>query len=161
LAAQTDEMRVSEAALAIQQVVPDIYDENSNTATELADFAVEQGFDPDYLPLLTDPRTKIIAPDGKTRVVLGTGAASVIKMIADMKNHQSVSEDAVRSKLEKEITEQVTQKILAKMKHGTDTPVSINDLPGAPEEISGDTILTEREMARMSPEELDRYLRGG
>jgi len=141
-------------------VVPDIYDENSETASQLADFAVENGFDPDYLPLLTDPRSKIIAPDGKTKMVLGTGAASVIKLLHELKNQTPKTADDIRSEIEQEITEQVTQKILAKMK-GDTAPMSINDLPGAPEEIRGDTILTEAEMARMSKDEVDAYLRGG
>ena len=160
LAKQSEDLNISEAVVEIQQVLPDIYDENSTSATELADFAVSKGFDPDYLPLLTDPRTKLITPDGKTKMVLGVGAASVISILHNMKNQQSVSETDVRTKLEKEITEQVTKQILAKMK-GDAVPMSINDLPGASEEISGDTILTEAQMARMSKADIDAYMHSG
>ena len=162
IAKNRDEMAISEGVVEIQTVLPDIYEEGSKTATELADFAVENGFDPDYLPLLTDPRTKLIAPDGKTRMVLGTGAASVIRILNEMRNKASVDTESLRHEIEKEITEKVTQQILAKMKKGeSSTAVSINDLPGSPEEIRGDTVLTEAEMAKMSKDELDAYLRGG
>ena len=155
---QNETIAISEAVMEIQQVMPDIYEDDSKSATELADFAVEKGFNPEYLPLLTDPRTKLITPDG-TKLILGSGAASVIGMLHSMKNAEVVSEADVRSKLEKEITEQVTNQVLAKMK-GDATPMSINDLPGAPEQITADTVLTEAQMAKMSPAEIDAYLRG-
>ena len=160
LATRAEEASVSDGVVALQQVLPDIYDEGSSSATELADFAVEKGFNPDYLTLLTDPRTKIISPDGKEKVVLGVGAASVVKMLTELKAAASVSEADLRESMEKEITEEVTKKILAKMK-GDATQISINDLPGAPEEIRGDTILTEEEMARLPKAELEAYMRGG
>jgi len=160
LAKQNEDLQVSEGVVEIQQIIPDIYEENSSSGADLADFAVEKGFNPEYLTLLTDPRTKLIAPDGKTKMILGVGAASVIKVLNDLKSGTPVTKDALRQQIEQEITEEVTQKVLAKIK-GDPAPMSINDLPGAPEEIRGDTILSEAQLSKMSKAEVDAYLRGG
>ena len=160
LAKQSEDLQISEGVVEIQHIIPDIYEENSSSGSALADFAVEKGFNPEYLTLLTDPRTKLIAPDGKTKVVLGVGAASVIKVLNDLKSGMPANKDELRQQLEKEITEEVTQKVLAKIK-GDPVPVSINDLPGAAEEIRGDTILSEAQLSKMSKAEVDAYLRGG
>ena len=68
----------------IEAMVPGIWEQDSDINKSLTQFAVDNGFDINDLAVLTNPSTKIVPPGGKRPVVLGKGAASVIKMIHNL-----------------------------------------------------------------------------
>ena len=74
---------IEEAAQEIRKIIPDIYSNSPKEAAALADFAVKHGIDGRVLETLTRPDTRIQVPGGKS-FVLGKGAASLVRMLANL-----------------------------------------------------------------------------
>ena len=163
-AASGEQDQIDFAATRLTELIPEQYHQSIITGDELADFAIESGFDPDFLTILTDPRTKIIPHEGKGATLLANGAASVIGMINALKSGKAGAQTdraAIEAELTKEITERVTAEVMGKLKAGGDaTPTSINDLPGNAETPGEQKALTEDELARLPEAERKAYLGG-
>ena len=162
----------------IEKAIPGIYDEESDIASGLAEFAEEHGFDdPYYLEAMTDPRT-IIAPPGQNQTyILGPGAAAFLKLLSNLKEKtasqsevtpeqkkeiQKEMEKSITEKLEPKIREKVTKELTAKFKAGeAENYKSITEVPGseaAPDKLG--KVYTEAEWAKLSQEERDKLLGG-
>ena len=154
---------ISAAAGRIQQIIPGIYDEGSNAGEELGNFAVEHGLDPHFLTLLTDPRTKIIAPDSKGAVLLGEGAASVVSLLASLRGKLSESDPKViEEKAREALREEITAEVMKKLKGGENQPSrGVLDVPGdAGDAPSTNRVMSEEEFAKLPAAEQERLLMG-
>lgn len=158
---------VSETVKQIQEAVPGIYDQESEVASQLATFAVEHGFDDErYLDAMTNPATLIVPPGQQKSFILGPGAASLIKLLHNLR--AKVAEASDPAKLKEEITkeiepklrETITQELVAKFKDaGTGKFKSLTEVPGSgekPEPTSKSR--TEEEWAKLSEEEREKIL---
>jgi len=160
---------VTEWTNKIAEAVPGIYDEGSEVGVQLADFAVEMGFDDaTYLEAMTDPRS-LITPYGQDKAyVIGPGAAGLIKLLSNAKSKVASTADAkdLRKQIEKEIRpqiiEQVTKELTDKIKGtGKSGYKSLSSVPGGGEDVA--TVgrkLTEEEWAKKPPEEREKLLMG-
>lgn len=161
---------ISESAKKIEEAVPGIYAENSDTISRLATFAAENGFEnEDYLEILTNPETLIIPKNADKPYLNGPGALGLIKLLHGLQKKLSspTNPTELRKQVEKELepilTERITKQLLSKMR-GTDKELayrSLTEVPGselAPEEAS--RTYSEEEWGRL-PEEKRRQLLGG
>lgn len=160
---------VTEWTNKIAEAVPGIYEEGSEVGVQLADFAVEMGFDDaTYLEAMTDPRT-LITPHGQNQsYLIGPGAAGLIKLLSNAKSKVASTADAkdLRKQIEKEIRpqiiEQVTKELTDKIKGtGKSGYKSLSSVPGGGEDVA--TVgrkLTEEEWAKKPPEEREKLLMG-
>jgi len=156
----------------MKTAIPDIENDNSEIVDKLIDFAVGQGFDENYLGILTHPETRIIPVGNKNSYVLGPGAASLIDMIT--KFHQLSQSDPeklrsditaevekdLRGTIEKEVREKVTQELLSKLKENPDEFRSIDTVPGAETTVGDKTFISEVDYAKYSEAERERLLSG-
>jgi hypothetical protein len=160
---------VTEWTNKIAEAVPGIYEEGSEVGVQLADFAVEMGFDDaTYLEAMTDPRT-LITPHGQNQsYLIGPGAAGLIKLLSNAKSKvaSTADRDSLRKEIEKEIRpqiiEQVTKELTDKIKGtGKSGYKSLSSVPGGGEDVA--TVgrkLTEEEWAKKPPEEREKLLMG-
>jgi len=158
---------VDQSVKSIEEAVPGIYEEDSDVASQLATFAVEHGFsDDNYLDAMTNPATLIIPPGHDKSYVLGPGAASLIKLLNNLRAKTKDASDPakLREEIQKEIEpklrEEITKELVAKFKGaGTDKFKSLTEVPGSGDkpDASGKA-LTEAEWAKLSDEEREKYL---
>lgn len=151
----------------MEQAVPDLFDQESTTGAELAKFADEIGFSNELFPL-TDPRTMILVPGQTKPVPIGEGAADLVEMIADMQrlantvgNLPSMSE--LQEMYADELREQIQTELLEKFKKAP--PDGFQPLAGASGTETGGQdfegkMLSPEDLARMTPQEMERYLSG-
>lgn len=168
VAMETREAGIVESSrIAMEAVVPDIFDDKSDTNKKLSDFAAENGLPPSILAVLTDPRTKIILNGEKTPVLAGKATADVLKFLNStyqkLQAAKPVDEAAIKAKLEAELTESITAKvtkeIMGKLKNPKESFRSITDAPGSGEiPLAG--LLSEVDFAKLSAEEQRKYLGG-
>ena len=153
--AEQDQINV--AADIIQQTVPGIYDEGSDSGMELGNFAVENGLDPQFLTLLTDPRTKVIAEGSKGALLMGEGAASVVSLLNNLRT-KTGNLDSVKQEMEKSLRKTITAELITKFKGGN-AARSILDVPGdAGDEMGSSGPLTEAQFSKLSPAEQEKLL---
>ena len=153
---------------AVIEAIPDYYNEDGKTARELAAFAAEHGFSGDMADWMTDPRTLIIPPNAEPPMLLGEGAASLLKMIHALHEKSAkANPEKVRAELEEEITKEVTAKVTKELlekfkKDPAGTFRDIGEIPGSGDDIppAATGLITEEQFARMSEEER-RVLLGG
>jgi len=158
---------VDQTVTKIKEVVPGIYDEDSEVAGQLAEFAAQNGFDDDaYLDAMTNPATLIVPPGQDKSFILGPGAASLIKLLNTLRAKVGTASDPakLREEIEKELEpklrEQITKEIVSKFKDaGPGKYKSLTEVPGSGEkpDITGKA-MTEEEWARLSSEDRDKYL---
>ena len=163
---QREQAVIDEAAQAMSEAAPGIFDENSSIKEELSRFAYENGFQSEYLGYLTDPRTRVIPPDQSDPIVLGKGAAEVVGMINNA--HQRVSKadpdsvrDQVKNEVEQELREKITQELTEKFKEGSaGRSPGLGDAPSGGQDVPVDTkkTYTEDEWMQLSPEARSRLL---
>lgn len=148
------ELLLTEAAKQMTEAVPDLFAEDSTAQKELGEFAETIGFTRDMF-YLTNPETQIILPGETTPVYLGTQAASIIKMLAGLKNKKP---DVDIDKLRKEIETEVLTKIKAGK---SKTFTSLGDIPTSKSETPvSKGVLTEAQFAKLSAKEQEAYLSG-
>jgi hypothetical protein len=170
---QQIETAISNSVDKIATNVPGIFDEGNEIQKKLFDFGVENGFDGNYLEVMTNPATRItpIDKDGKpvdTSYPLGGGAVSLVTMIHKLNESiKGADPEKLRTeiseKLEIDLREKITQEILEKFKTETTGQSfrSISDISGGSnDELGEKKFYTEADMARMSPEEKERVLTG-
>ena len=170
-AQRADQAIIDQSARLMREAIPQIYDSNSTINNDLSKFAVEQGFDEQYLPVLTDPRTKVIPPGSNEPVLLGDVAVGQVKMLYNLYQQKSNSGDraAIDKEIEvavakdrKETTDRVTKQIVAKFKA---TPTqdyhSIGDIPGGGDEpFDVSKTLTAAQVDKLSETQKRQYLGG-
>jgi len=148
------------------ETVPGIFDESKSVAKDLTDFAEAEGVDVGVLSAITDPATLFLSPSSDKVSVLGKGAAQLVKLIANA-HQKAVGVDPVKLKetitaeVEKELTAKVTKELLTKLKKNPNAFKDIAEVAGkgdAPEVHEG--LLSESEIAKMSPDQEEAYLSG-
>lgn len=168
-AANAEKEAVERSVGMMVEAVPGLYDQDSDVNEQLTNFAIENGFgDVDGLALVTDPKAKVIPPNGGEPRLLGETAANLVLMLNNLFQQRGKANGPDQSKLEKEIEDrlrgEITKEVLGKMK--TDTGAgehkSIGDVPGESGQESTTNLnpTTEADFARLSAEE-ERRLLGG
>lgn len=159
------------------ELVPDLFDEDSDTNANLTQFASEHGIDPSVLSILTDPSVKIIIPGAKKPVSMGPAAVAMVDFLN--KVHQKVksapkvpgkqgksseespkkpekSEQELRKELTSELTEEITRKVIKelmeKLNKNQSSFRSIGDAP-AQGDIPSKSSFTETDFRKMTPEQ--------
>jgi len=154
---------VDQTVTKIKEAVPGIYDEDSEVASQLAEFAAQHGFDDDaYLDAMTNPATLIVPPGQDKSFLLGPGAASLIKLLNTLRAKVNAASDPakLREELEPKLREEITKELVAKFKDaGTGKFKSLTEVPGSGEkpDVTG-KVLTEEQWAKLSPEDREKYL---
>lgn len=145
--------------------VPGLYDTDNDVNRKLSDFAAEKGFaDVDGLALITDPRTRIISPDGGPPQILGETAANLVIMLNTL--FQEVATPRTPTEVEKALTEriraQVTKEVMSKIKQPAGAEhKSLGDIPGdAGDDATLMRAMTEADFAKLSEADQRRYLGG-
>lgn len=147
---QRMEALISDYTEQIATEIPGIYDEESEVASEYAEFAEELGFDnPDYLNVMTDPRTLIVPHGDSQSYLLGPGVLSFLKLLKNAKEKTAsvVDEKALRETIENElrpkIAEEELKKLTKKMKGAEESSYkSITDVPGSGGEVDVSSLQT-------------------
>jgi hypothetical protein len=161
-----DEAVINQSFERMEKAVPGLLDKSNPINQELTQFAVDNGFEPDYIAAMTAPGTLILPAGAKNPVLLGPGAAGLVGMI--YKLHSTLKENdpetlraQIKAKVEKELTQTITEQLIKKFKSpaGGEEFKSIGEVPGGPDEVpdvSGG--FTEAQYANMSPEQRDKLL---
>lgn len=155
----------------MEELVPGIFDKDSDAAEELAKFADELGFSEDMY-YLTNPETMIILPGETEPLLLGEQAASVIQTLATARKtinefkEKSVDEAKLREDIEKEVEaklrKDIEAELLAKFKKGLteETFQSIDEIPSTETAEFGDKVLSMVDFNKLSEAEQEAYLSG-
>jgi len=94
-----DTLVVNQSFERMEKAVPGIHEEGNPINQELSQFAIDNGFDANYLQAMTAPGTLILPPGAKRAVLLGNGAAGLVEMIAKLRGASEASDPAkVRAK---------------------------------------------------------------
>ncbi len=164
---RTEEAIINQSTQAMREAVPQIYDPDSTINDDLSRFAVEQGFDEQSLPVLTDPRTKIIPPGSNEPVLLGNVAVGQVKMLYNLykrgdNSDRAAIEKEVTERVTKEVTDKVTKEIMAKFNATPSLEYhSLGDIPGSGDEpFDVSKNLTEKQIDNLSEAQRRRYLGG-
>jgi hypothetical protein len=157
----------------IVTAVPGIHDEGSTIGNELFEFAQKNGFDGNYLNILTTPATRILTVDqegnvSKESIPLAEGAASMISMLHKLYQSERDSDpEKLRSEIEAKVTEElrakITQELLEKFKSEDPTGDfrSITDIPsGSNDDPVKGKEYTEEELFSVSPKDERKWLGG-
>lgn len=171
--AKEEKRIIDEAFEEMANEVPGLFDEDKGVSKKLSEFAGEKGLEQHFLAALTDPETLILPPGMNQPLLLGKGASQVVKFIHQM--HEGFSEVDEKALTDK-ITAELTPKIEARMKKellekfkrnqsGEDEYKSLDEIPasdesGADGKVFGNRMLSEAELARLTPEQQEKYLRG-
>jgi hypothetical protein len=158
---------ITEAAAHINEMLPGIHEGKNETVPALVDFAQSNGVHPEWLQLLTDPRTEVITHDGKS-LLLGNGAVQVVHLVksAFEKVSRTPNEAQIRSKIEAElrpkIEAELQQTLMSKLQADPESFRSIDQIAGTGKKDSQPRmgVPSESEWARMSPAEQERMLGG-
>jgi hypothetical protein len=157
---------VNQSVSRIKEAIPGIYEEGNEVASQLAEFAAQNGFEDDsYLDAMTNPATLIVPPGNDKSFLLGPGAESLIKLIHNLKAKLTTASDPAKLKeeitkeLEPKLREEITKELVTKFKDaGTGKFKSLTEVPGSGEKPDKQTPLTEEQWARLSPEDREKYL---
>jgi len=157
---------VDQTVTRIKEAVPGIYDEDSEVSSQLAEFAVQHGFEDDnYLDAMTNPATLIVPPGQDKSYLLGPGAAAFIKLLHTLRAKLSTASDPAKLKeeitkeLEPKLREAITTELVSKFKDaGTGKFKSLTDVPGSGDKPEKVGPLTEEAWARLTPDEREKYL---
>ena len=170
---QQVEAVIGKSVERISSEVPGIYEEGNTIGNELFEFAVENGFNNEFLTLLTSPGTRITPVDKDGNISdksypLADGAASLVTMLYKLRESSKMNDsENLRSEIEAEVRkderEKVTRELMDKFKNETtgQTFKSIADSPGGSnDEPGGKQFYTEKDFSNMSDEE-ERKVLGG
>ncbi len=147
----------------MEELVPGIFDENSDAHEELVEFASDLGFADDMF-YLTNPATQIILPGQSEPLLLGDQAASILKVLITAKTKIGEASKAVDVEaLTASIRKDVESELLTKFKK--ETGKKFKSLTSVPKSESNRDFaktdnLTEAQLLKLSPEEQEAYLAG-
>ena len=148
----------------LEKVLPGITQGKNDLAAKLTEFAVKHGVDDSVLAVLTDPRTKVITPQGEN-LIIGDGAAQLVALIKS--TFEAVSNVPDRAKIEAElrpiIEAEVQKKIIDKLKQNPSMGFrSLDALAGSggkdAKPLTG--VITESDYAKMTEQEKAAALGG-
>lgn len=157
----------------IAEEIPGIYDEDSDIQQNLYDFGVNNGFDGQFLSVMTNPATRIIpvgsnGKPAKDSYPLGQGAVSLVTMINKL--HNSVKSNdpeklrsEIKAEVEKELRAEISKEVIAKLKNNDNQEAfkSILDAPGgAKEQLTVKKNYSEKDFYNMTEAE-ERAALGG
>lgn len=157
---------VSTAVEDMKAAAPVLFGEDPKAAKEMDEalkvFAEEHGMDRASLAILTDPETEIIIPGDSNRYVLGSAAAGLLKMVINAhKTLSSIDPDVIKAAAEKEVEGKVTRAIASKLKDGGDIRSLGDAASSGVEKLDMTKPVSERDWAKLTPEERKRRLGGG
>jgi hypothetical protein len=140
----------------MEQAVPGIFAEDGDVNKSLTQFAGDNGMDETLVSVLTDPTTRIVGEDGRV-VLLGKGAVQMLTLLNNA--YKAVKPDTTKEDL---LKAQGAAELLGKIHNTTTGYRNIGGTPPGGSSVPNDPnrVVTEAEMARMSPEEQERYLQG-
>ena len=132
---------IQDSMSEIEEMVPGIYSGASEKSSELANFAVRNGMDAVFLNLLTSPNTRLIPPGSDKPILLGRGAARLVRLISNL--HGKVN---------------AKQSSQAPKKRETSAPKAESAVQ---KDLSGPIGLQlEKDYSRMDKAEREKYLKG-
>lgn len=156
LAQEQTQALIQKRYTEMEQAVPGIFAEDGDVNKALTRFAADNGMDETFISVLTDPTTRIVGEDGRV-VLLGKGAVQMLTLLNNA--FKAAKPDATKEDL---LKAQGAAELLGKIHNTTTGYRNIGGTPPGGSSVPNDPnrIVTEAEMARMSPEEQERYLRG-
>lgn len=156
LAQEQTQALIQKRYTEMEQAVPGIFAEDGDVNKALTKFAADNGMDETFVSVLTDPTTRIVGEDGRV-VLLGKGAVQMLTLLNNA--FKAAKPDATKEDL---LKAQGAAELLGKIQNTTTGYRNIGGTPPGGSSVPNDPnrIVTEAEMARMSPEEQERYLRG-
>ncbi|WP_022667912.1 hypothetical protein [Desulfospira joergensenii] len=141
----------------VSQAVPGIYDDES-IGKALTEYAVEQGFQPDELVVLSNPATMVIPQGSDKPLPLGKAAVSFVKFCSDAMKSKEVDISQIREEIRKEEADKLLKKFKDNPKEaapGLDEVQTVKvEIPGAWKPK------TEEELAVMTEPEREAYYSG-
>lgn len=151
---------VREGTAAIKALLPGFGTAGDKEVSALVEYAEKHGFDPDVLDDVTNPATKIVTAKGD-QYILGAGAASIVKMIKNA--HAVPSAENLRKEIEAElrpkIEAEVQKTLVEKVTSGNDFKSLDTVTTTSDKDVRKPSrILSEAELAKLSPDEQERYL---
>lgn len=164
---QTQKAIIETAQEDMREAAPDLFLEDGTISGEREDeliaFAEENGLDGYSLAVLTDPKTEITIPGDPNRYLLGSAAAGLLKMVVNtQKTLASIDPNALKATAKKEAESEVTREITSKITKSGGDIRSIGDAaPSGGENLDLHKPMTEREWAKLPPEERRRRMGGG
>jgi hypothetical protein len=162
LKAQADAF-VSGCLSEMEEIVPGLFDENSGAALSLIEAAKGAGLDPELLAPLTDPYATIAVPDGKggfTSNYLGK-AAVMLKSASEAAKPAAAGTAFSKEDVEKAKAEAVADALKKlKIPEARFTALGASPRSGGEGPGEGGRILNEDELAKLSPKDMEAYLRG-
>lgn len=153
----------SNANRQMEEIVPGIFEPESEAATSFKNFALELGFNEDLF-YLTNPSTQVILPGESKPVILGEQAAQLLKVLASartMSQKQTVDPASVEA-LKASLRTEIETEILSKIKSNPTSFKSLSSVPTSNEdrpEFKG-RILNDQEFSRLTEKEQELYLSG-
>lgn len=143
--------------------MPDLADPESDLNKNLAEHGYGYGFDQESLWGLTNAGTMILYPGSDTPVPLGNAAASVIRLLAGSHNSKatfSKREAEIRKDERDKVTKEITKKFIKQA--GGESYKSLGDVnTGGGDEVPiSERILSEEEIAALSPAQQKKWLYG-
>lgn len=162
-----DQHIINSSFAKMDAAVPGLRDESNSVNGDLRQFAVENGFDADFLSVMTAPGTLILPEGAEKAVLLGDGAAGLVDMIyrlqsSSVKNDPKTLRATIKAELLKELTPKITEELMKKFKspaHGAADFKSLGDVPGGTSDgIVSTGGFTEAQYAAMPPEQRDKLL---
>ncbi|MCP4668842.1 MAG: hypothetical protein GY849_21095 [Deltaproteobacteria bacterium] len=155
---------VNNGIRALEDVMPGITRGKNEMAGKVADFAVNQGVNPEMVTILTDPRTKFMTANGDT-YVMSDGAAQLVSLLKN--TFESISSAPTKESIEAElrpiIEAEVQKTFIEKLKKDPSGGFrSLDQVPGSGNKdtkVHGGTI-TEADYAKMSDAEQAALLGG-
>ncbi len=153
---------VNESLSAMEEVLPDIFNENSDVQSDLVKYAESVGFTDDMF-YLTNPQTQIILPGETEPLLLGDQAVSILKVLTTSRANMKDAKTEVDVKaIEAKIRKDVEAELVAKFKSsGADAFKSVKQIPKTDEQAEfGDKVLTDAQFAKLSDKDQEAYLAG-
>jgi hypothetical protein len=156
LAQEQTQALIQKRYTEMEQAVPGIFAEDGDVNKALTKFAADNGMDETFVSVLTDPTTRIVGEDGRV-VLLGKGAVQMLTLLNNA--FKAAKPDATKEDL---LKAQGAAELLGKIQNTTTGYRNIGGTPPGGLSVPNDPnrVVTEAELARMSPEEQERYLRG-
>jgi hypothetical protein len=154
---------VQAAYREISEDIPEIYAEDGAYAGKLIEFAAENGIPKQLLPVLTNPNTVVQTNSSKAPVILGNGAAALVRFINNMyKARGAENVEALREQIRADLETEVTAKIMEKIKKAGKADFRDLDVPTDGSATDRDTMqpITEESYARMTDADRRKFLGG-
>ena len=158
---------IDKAIQKVSEAIPEFFDETSNVSDEICGWVEKQGLNDKLISIISDPATLIWGPDEQKPVILGEGAADIVKILFKVKQEiDKADPEKLRAEIEKELREKLTKEIsadvLKKVKSEGAKFVSLDETRGGETEVeTTGSLLTEADYAKLDSKEREKLLGAG